>query len=73
MSVAIETPRSGRFAALRSFGGAPLYWAGVVVLPLAVCLTLLVDMPAATMAWTAALPLLREALGEAPVEDLPLL
>lgn len=26
-----------------------------------------------TMAWTAALPLLREALGEAPVEDLPLL
>jgi hypothetical protein len=29
-------------------------WAGLVVLPLAVCLTLLVDMPAATMAWTAA-------------------
>ena len=29
-------------------------WAGVVVLPLVVCLTLLVDMPAATMAWTVA-------------------
>ena len=32
MSVAIETPRTGRLAALRSFGGAPLYWISVVVL-----------------------------------------
>ena len=32
MSVAIETPRTGRLAALRSFGGAPLYGVSIVVL-----------------------------------------
>ncbi len=32
MSIAIETPRTGRLAALRSFGGAPLYGVSIVVL-----------------------------------------
>ncbi len=32
MSVAIEDPRRGRLAALRSIGGGPLYWASVGVL-----------------------------------------
>lgn len=32
MSVAIETPRTSRLSALRTFGGAPLYWACVAIL-----------------------------------------